>query len=195
MQMTYVDIAEIKKRNIKIFKSLSDEYILDRLSCLSKEVEEYCHTKFAPTEDIQKSDLSSSLKTRKQPLLSVDQITINGAIKTEDVDYYVYPEQSLIEIENPAQYDRKKRTVTIRYLYGYEEVAQTVKDVIIELLQYEEEIKEIGILMESESWEDHNYNKSKKTKETILARLDKYCITEEDMQLQNANTNVRVMLL
>ncbi|WP_129596026.1 hypothetical protein [Anaerophilus nitritogenes] len=195
----YVSYDEVKKRNIKILESLPKEHIEDRLSSISKMVDEYCNTKFKPTIDTYKTDLREKIIVRKRPLLQVDSLRINDEIIIEDQDFYVEKDSNLIEIDEPINYKRRRKNVKIEYQYGYDEVPETVKDVIIELLILEESEKDMTGNMKSQSWEDYSYTREDsdklKTKEDILSRLLIYQEDREISIMYKENNKIHACLL
>lgn len=196
--MAYITIEEIKKLQIKSLEELDDEALQVRIDRLSGLVEEYCNTKFEPTDHKQKFDVASKLRVAKTPLIEVGKFVYAGTEQVEDLDYYVYTDLNVIEIEDTCQFERKKNSIQVEYKYGYEKVPATVKEVIIELLKLEVEQKDQSNTVKSETFDkEYSYTKQSgtdnvKTKEGILALLDRY-VEEEYVPISNKRVRARVI--
>ena len=46
----YLTVQEVKKSGIKVLEDLDDDFLEMRIESLSRLVDEYCNTRFEPTE-------------------------------------------------------------------------------------------------------------------------------------------------
>lgn len=191
---SYISIDDVKSSNIAIFEGLEDSYIQKRLNNLSRVIDEYCNTKFTPTEDNWRTDLRARNKVPRKPLISVESVEVRGSLLSEDTDYYVYEEKNLIEIENISEYKNRKKALTLNYTYGYREVPAIVKEVLLEL--FKDGISNLTHTVgrvKSEQWEDYSYTlDNSDTIEPILLRLSRFI--EED-EVERQSNKIRAMLL
>ena len=192
----YLTVEEVKNSRVAAFEGLPDEFIEKRLENLSKVIEEYCNTRFVPTETEWNTDLKRKIRTIKKPLLYVNELKVLGTNLEENEDFYVYPEKSLIEFENISEYKKRKKVLYINYTYGYEEVPAIVKEVLLELFKDSLVNANTTNRVKSEQWEDYSYTlaDSTETTQNILARLDRFI--EDDLDYVEEGTNkIRAMLL
>lgn len=196
---SYITVDDVKESKATVFESLvdgaSDDFIQKRLNDLSRVIDEYCNTKFTPTQSSYKADLKSRNITPNKPLLSVQSVDVKGTLLAEDIDYYVYENSSLIEIENTALYDKKKKALTVEYTYGYDETPAIVKEVLLDLLRDTvSNLTQATGRVKSEQWDDYSYTLSDSSDVTneILSRLDRFI---EDEELEKSNNKIRAMLL
>lgn len=176
----YVTVDEIKQKEIKSLENLSDDKLECYIELMSGEVDEYCNTKFKPTKDIYTLDYKRKFFTRKQPLISINNIKLEEYPLFENEDFFVYIEKSRIELAE-FKVERVKKAIKIDYLYGYEKVPVTVKQVIIDLIKLQEESKNSilnGIQSENFDGEySYSLHSSKdftpsELRKAILERLD-----------------------
>lgn len=181
----YVSLGQYRRRYPK--DNITDDTLKTEIEDAGKVVDEYCNTRFIPTAYYSYIDFSHAFYTQRAPLLSVVSLSVNKKEMTENEEYFVYAEERKIEIaasvSQPAQ---PKKAIFLHYLYGYEEVPQTVKEVIMDLIHMggmiaAGEISESNI--KSESWDgEYSYetadaSKSKSVTDMqggILSRLDRY---------------------
>ena len=192
----YLTVEDIRNSRVAAFEELPDEFIEKRLENLSKVIEEYCNTRFVPTETEWNTDLKRKIRTIKKPLLYVNELKVLGTNLEENEDFYVYPEKSLIEFENISEYKKRKKVLYINYTYGYEEVPAIVKEVLLELFKDSLVNANTTNRVKSEQWEDYSYTlaDSTETTQNILARLDRFI--EDDLDYVEEGTNkIRAMLL
>ena len=192
----YLTVEEVKNSRVAALEGLPDEFIEQRLKMLSGVIDEYCNTRFEPTEVEWTTDLKSRVRTLKKPLLYVDEVKIHEELQEENTDYYVYPEKNLIEFEDIAKHRKKKKALHLKYTYGYEEVPAIVKEVLLELLKESVVGADTTSRVKSEQWDDYSYTLSDNTETTqsILSMLDKF--VEDDAEYTEAGSGkVRAMLL
>lgn len=192
----YLTVEDIRNSKVAAFEELPDEFIEKRLKELSKVIDEYCNTRFEPTEVEWNTDLKRRIRTIKKPLLYVKELKILDTNLEENEDFYVYPEKSLIEFENISEYKKRKKALYINYIYGYEEVPAIVKEVLLELFKDSLVNANTTNRVKSEQWEDYSYTlaDSTETTQNILARLDRFI--EDDLDYVEEGTNkIRAMLL
>lgn len=192
----YLTVEEVKESGINALKDLSDEFLEKRIEALSGVVDEYCNTRFEPTEIEWTTDLRVRVKTLKKPLLSVEELKILDEVLVENEDYYVYPEKNLIEFEDILDYQRKKKILYVKYIYGYEEVPAIVKEVLLELLKDSVVSSDTTSRMKSETWEDYSYTLSdtSETRASILSMLDRF-IEDSTEYVESSSNKIRAMLL
>ena len=205
----YATNEEYKRRypNTELSES---EIELDIIT-ISKIAEEYCNTRFVPTPDTYKLDFVRKFYTKKAPLLSVSSMTVHKSILEEDLEFYVYNENRLIEIDEELEPpDKMKKAISVQYSYGYETVPIVVKEVILDLINLNDEIAKgelSNVTYQSESW-DNEYTRARATGEenstagirkSILSRLDPYKVLDisylSALDFENGKGNVRAMLL
>ncbi len=197
----YVTVDEIKQKEIKSLENLSDNKLECYIELMSGEVDEYCNTKFKLTKDIYTLDYKRKFFTRKQPLISVNNIELEEYPLFENEDFFVYTEKSRIELAE-FKVERVKKAIKIEYLYGYKEVPATVKQVIIDLIKLQEESKNAilnGIQSENFDGEySYSLHSSKdftpsELRKAILERLDIFKV--KPYIETNNNRIVKAMLL
>lgn len=180
----YITLKEIRNLNIDSINSSSNEEINYYLELISKEIDEYCNTRFEPTEDIINIDYKKYIYTVKKPLLYVSSAYLKDIELVENEDFFVYSENSKIEF-NDLNVENIKKALILTYFYGYTEVPGTVKTVIIDLLKLDLESKNIKYSgMQSENWDgEYSYtmNSSKdlisyELRKDILKRLDMFIV-------------------
>lgn len=172
--------------------NISDEQLEYQINLTSKEIDEYCNTKFLPTEDIYNFDLCEKFYTRHRPLLNVTSLCLHGVELEENEVFFVYIDNSKINI-NPLECQNRKKALEINYIYGYKEVPATVKQVLIDLLKLDIETNDSrSIGLQSENW-DSEYSYSMygskdftpaEFRKNILKRLDIFKI-EPYIELKN----------
>jgi|GEM_PF-6177596 len=192
----YLTVEEVKESGISALKDLDDEFIEKRIEVLSGVIDEYCNTRFEPTEIEWTTDLRIRVKTLKKPLLSVEELKILDDPLEENEDYYVYPEKNLIEFEDILDYKRRKKVLYIKYFYGHEEVPAIVKEVLLELLKDSVVSSDTTSRMKSETWEDYSYTLSdtSETRASILSMLDKF-IEDSTEYIESSSNKIRATLL
>lgn len=192
----YLTIEDVKNSRIAAFEGLPDEFIEKRIETLSRVIEEYCNTKFTPTEAIWSTDLKKKIVTLKKPLLHVNELEVLSSPLEENEDYYVYPEKNLIEFEDISKYERRKKALSIKYTYGYEEVPAIVKEVLLDLFKENVSGTSTTSKIKSEQWEDYSYTLADNTEITqdILARLDMFAENDSDY-VEGATNKIQAMLL
>lgn len=170
----YITAYEIQNSGIESLINLDCGTIENKVDLISKEIDEYCNTRFEPTKDIYILDLKKKFFTPKQPLIHVKNLYYCGEELIENIDFFVYPEKSRIELNN-FEFNAVKKVITVEYLYGYVDVPSTVKQVIIDLLNLDENSKNSNSIfsMQSESF-DGEYTYSRyNTKDFTPAELRK----------------------
>lgn len=192
----YLTIEDVKNSRIVSFEGLPDEFIKKRLENLSMVIDEYCNTKFTPTEATWSTDLKRKIVTLKKPLLHVNELEVLSSPLEENEDYYVYPEKNLIEFEDISKYERRKKALSIKYTYGYEEVPAIVKEVLLDLFKENVSGTSTTSKIKSEQWEDYSYTLADNTEITqdILARLDRFAEDDSDY-VEGATNKIQAMLL
>ena len=192
----YLTIEDVKNSRIVAFEGLPDEFIEKRIETLSRVIEEYCNTKFTPTEATWSTDLKRKIVTLKKPLLHVNELEVLSSPLEENEDYYVYPEKNLIEFEDISKYERRKKALSIKYTYGYEEVPAIVKEVLLDLFKENASDASTTSKIKSEQWEDYSYTLADNTEITqdILARLDRFAEDDSDY-VEGATNKIQAMLL
>lgn len=192
----YLTVQEVKKSGIKVLEDLDDDFLEMRIESLSRLVDEYCNTRFEPTEVEWVTDLKIRVKTLKKPLLVIEELKILDDLLVENEDYYVYPEKSLIEFEDILEYKKRKKALYIKYVYGYEEVPAIVKEVLLELLKDSVVSADTTSRMKSEQWEDYSYTVAdgKEARDDILSMLDRF-IEDDGDYLEVTSNKIRAMLL
>jgi hypothetical protein len=191
----YLTVEDVKKSQVAALVELPDDFIIKRLEILSGVIDEYCNTRFVPTEIEWRTDLKRKVRTLKRPLISVNELMIQDNLLEEDLDYYVYPERNLIEFEDILEYKRRKKTLYIKYVYGHEEVPAIVKEVLLELFKDSIEGSNVSGRVKSEQWEDYQYTLADGSQSIkgILSMLDRFIEDEEEI-IENSN-KIRAMLL
>ena len=161
-----------------------DEFTLERMiEQVSGEIDEYCNTRFLPTEDTFTLDFTERFHTRRGPLIMVKVLYVNGMEMLQNREYFEYPESSRIEFCRNLKVDCYRRAIEVRYIFGHETVPATVKAVIVELVKLDIEASTTPMDgIHSENW-DGEYQYTKATskdltpveiRNSILARLDKF---------------------
>ena len=191
----YLTVEDIKNSRVASLTELPDDFIEKRLDVLSRLIDEYCNTRFVPTETEWRTDLKRKVKTLKRPLINVNKLMIQDNLLEEDIDYYVYPERNLVEFEDILEYKRRKKTLYIKYTYGHEEIPAIVKEVLLELFKDTMEGSNVSGRVKSEQWEDYQYTLSDATGTTgrILSMLNRY-IESEDEVVESSN-KIRAIFL
>ena len=205
----YVTVEEYKRRYLNT--GLSDEDIDLGIDSVSTMVEEYCNTKFVPTADKYSLDFESKFYTRKAPLISVSNLTIHKIILDENKEFYAYPENRIVELDEDLKPPNKtKKVLSIQYTYGHEIVPTAVKEVILDLINLNDLIAKGEIsstAYQSESWDgEYTYTKASGEESTatairkqILSRLEPYKILDimqlPSLDFENEKGNVRAMFL
>lgn len=197
----YITLEELKALNISSFTTLSDEQLEYQINLISKEINEYCNTKFTPTQDIYNFDLCEKFYTRNKPLLKVTALCLHKIELQENETFFVYIDNAKINI-NPMECENRKKALEISYIYGYEETPATVKQVLIDLLKLDIETNNSrSIGLQSENW-DSEYSYSMygskdftpaEFRKNILKRLDIFKV-EPCIELKNTRI-VRARLL
>lgn len=192
----YLSVEDIKESKVAALIELPDEFIKKRLENLSMVIDEYCNTKFTPTEATWSTDLKRKIVTLKKPLLHVNELEVLSSPLEENEDYYVYPEKNLIEFEDISKYERRKKALSIKYTYGYEEVPAIVKEVLLDLFKENVSGTSTTSKIKSEQWEDYSYTLADNTEITqdILARLDMFAQNDSDY-VEGATNKIQAMLL
>jgi len=177
----YIKISELWLfKDVKVLKEACKMQLLNNIKLVSAEIDEYCNTRFEPTEDSYFHDLCEKFHTRRQPLVEVTSLKLCGCGLKENRDFFVYPEDSRIEIED-LNAKRYKKALEINYLFGYSEVPATVKQVIVDLLKLDAETKNSPLQgMQSENWNgEYSYARQSskdftpaELRKNILSRLD-----------------------
>lgn len=196
----YLTIEEVKKYNIESINALSDEELTAKITLYSEIVDEYCNTKFSPVRHTEKLNASSKLRLSKTPILSVESVKYLNEIELkEDIDYYIYLQKNVIEIDDIFLNDieRRKNALTIQYEYGYKEVPAIVKAVILDLLKLDISTKDIDENLKGENWDgEYSYTRSSKETESrkkdILSLLDN--LIEHEYVSQNTG-DVRIRII
>ena len=192
----YLTVEEVKQSGVNALEDLEDDIIEGRIKTLSRVIDEYCNTKFEPTEVEWTTDLRVKVKTLKKPLLLVEELKILEDPLEENEDYYVYPEKNLIEFEDIFEHKRRKKALYIKYIYGYEEVPAIVEEALLELLKDSVVSSDTTSRMKSETWEDYSYTLSdtSETRASILSMLDRF-IEDDTEYIESSSNKVRAMLL
>lgn len=185
--------------------TLEVERLEPLIEMYSNLIDEYCRTKFAPTEAELKADVVKRIYPPHLPLLSVVEMAYQGTVLAEDVDYYPYPESGVIVLDDPDNFEKRRRSIAVKYTYGYDEIPAAVKRVIADLIKLDTSTTDADGMSRdptivSESFDgDYSYSKnSSKTVEDmrrdILSLLDQFVQPEYKAQLQ-ATGNVRARLI
>jgi hypothetical protein len=169
--------------NIPSLKDLNEATLMLKIEQVSGEIDEYCNTRFLPTEDTFTLDFTERFHTRRGPLIEVTVLFVNGMEMLQNREYFEYPETSRIEFCRNLNVDCYRKAIEVRYIFGHETVPATVKAVIVELVKLDVEASSIQIDgLHSENW-DGEYQYSKVTskdltpaeiRNAILSRLDKF---------------------
>lgn len=114
---------------------LEGDNLQSLLALYSGLVDEYCRTKFLPEKVKLKADAEKRIYFPRTPLLSVQEVLYRGRPLVEDEDYFIYPELRLMQLAEPDNYEQQRRSITIRYTYGFETVPSLVKKVICDLIR------------------------------------------------------------
>ncbi len=180
----YLTLDEIKNFGVETINKLSDEEITNLIKIYSGVVDDYCNTRFVETEQDFLSDVVSKIKAPKTPLLSIIKMTYKDKTLTEDViledneDYFAYQSRNIIEINDTSLYKKKKKSIHINFTYGFLEIPQTVKLVVLELIKLKTNSSNKDDLLFSESFDGeymYQKNNSKTTtdyEKDILSKLD-----------------------
>jgi hypothetical protein len=179
-KVTMAYLTEADKWMFDGIAGLSDmtwEELTPLIMQASSIVDEYCRTRFEPTEDSYSLDFTSKFYTRRRPLLDVSYLSLNGIRLSKNVDFYVYPESSRVDVvKTPAAI---KKALSVKYMYGYATVPATVKQVIVELIKFNTESHSVSSVgLKSESWDDYSYEMGdatiKGSHQGILSLLDMF---------------------
>lgn len=197
----YITIDEIKQSDIKSINHLSEDRLEYYIDLMSREIDEYCNTKFEPTQDQYTLDYKKKFFTRKQPLINVNSILLNYNPILVDEDFFVYAEKSRIELVE-IEVEKVKKAISIDYIYGYEEVPATVKQVIIELIKLDEDSKNFKASnIQSENF-DGEYSYSlygskdftpSELRKALFKRLDIFKVKPYIETTNNRLVNVRLL--
>lgn len=177
--MAYLTLSELKSRGFKSLDDIEDEDLQKAIELYSGMVEEYCHTKFEPTQYQQRFDVMRKIRMAKTPLLTVLEVEYQETELIKDIDFYEDIELNMIELEDTSLYEKKRKSLTVDYLYGYDEVPAIVKKVIGDLINADVNIHtEVGNLA-SENWDgEYSYTKRNESlvdvQKDILGLLDDY---------------------
>lgn len=195
-----LSLAEAKK--IKGIETLNDEEIISIVEEQEGIIEEYCNTVFRPTPFKEKRDALTRILLRKRPILNINVLKIKEKTCIEDKDFFLYPEKNLVEIPNLFNdlysLSFSNRCITIEYNFGYVKVPSTVKNALKSLirLQVEDNSTDSKLGMESESWDDYSYTRTKKTtekmKDEILASLTRFIQSDS---VEDSDGNIRAYLV
>ena len=206
----YVIPEEVRLRRINALERFnaddedSTNKLNKRLIELSLVVDEYCNTRFIPTHDNFFVDFSEKFRSRRTPLLDVEDINIGESTLIENQHYFVYEEQNRIELNYELPDDIYfKRAVSVSYQFGFPEIPQTVKDVIIDLLVLEEGFNSGAgqSSLQSENWDSEYSYQSHSGKDNTLAELRKNILSRLAPFVQpkyvppKRDGNVRVMVI
>ena len=171
--------------NIDSLKDLDEGTLELKIAQVSAEIDEYCNTRFLPTEDTFMLDYTERFHTRRGPLIMVKVLFVNGMEMLQNREFFEYPESSRIEFCRNLKVDNYRKAIEVRYLFGHGTVPATVKSVIVELMKLDAESANIPMDgLHSENW-DSEYQYTKATskdltpaelRNAILARLDKFKI-------------------
>lgn len=206
----YVTVEEIKRRNIQSLNNLNLDKqevtgkLNKRLIELSQVVDEYCNTRFVPTSDNFFVDLIEKVRVRRTPLLEVSGLSVKGITLVENEEFFVYRDQNRIEINyEPPPTVFFKKAVHIDYVFGFLEIPQTVRDVIIEILALETVHNSSNghSTLRSESWDgEYNYqrhsgkdNTLAELRKDILKRLDPFVQPRYVEPRRDGNVRARVL--
>lgn len=177
----YIKINELWLfKDIDCLKNASKTQLLSHIKLLSDEIDEYCNTRFEPSEDSYFRDFKERFNTRKQPLLEVQKLALNHCRLKENRHFFVYQENSSVEVlETPKK--QYKKALEVKYLFGYKEVPSIVKQVIVELIKLDYESKKFSLSgLQSENWDGEYSYATQSSKDftptelrkNILSRLD-----------------------
>lgn len=176
----YVTLEEVKSYDLPALAAKSDGQLHWLIELYGGVIDGYCRTRFTPTDAYYHADTYSPIRLPKGPLLQVDSVTYQNTLLTEGRDYFVYPEKNVLELANGEGFQQKKRSLVIRYWYGYQEVPAIVKKVLLDLLKLDVQAGEHDMLAAQESW-DGEYSYQRNTTKTaedirqgILSLLDSY---------------------
>lgn len=192
---SYVTVEDIRESRVAGLEELPSYFIQKRLNELSRVIDEYCDTRFEPTQAEWRTDLKSKVKVLNTPLISVEEVSVLNDTLIEDEHYYVYPERDTIEIEGIMNYPKRKKALSLRYTYGYAEVPALVKEVLMELFKDSiSMLKQSSGRIKSESWEDYTYTLADSTEvvQGMLGRLSRF---KKQYEPERASDKVRAMLL
>lgn len=206
----YVTSEEvIRRQNTSLERFNTDDEVIiselnKRLMELSLVVDEYCNTKFIPTDDNFFVDFSEKFKVRRTPLLNVNDINIGNYKLIENINFFSYLEQNRIELKYELpQGIYFKKAVRVFYKFGFLEIPQTVKDVIVELLALEEGFNSSAghPAIQSENWDNEYSYQSHSGKDNTLAELRKNILARLNPYIQpkyiepKRDGNIRVMVI
>lgn len=129
----YLSMAEAKALGL-----MQEEEVLQPLIRLySGLAEEYCNTKFLPERAVLTADGEKRIYFPHTPLLKVDQVWYKGRPLTEGEDFYVYPELQMMMLEAPESFEKRKKSIEVTYVYGYEKAPYIVKKAVADLIRLE----------------------------------------------------------
>jgi hypothetical protein len=199
----YITIDEVKERNIDVLKDMSDNEMVKQIELISQEIDEYCNTRFQPTEDMYKLDLCDKFYTRHKPLLEVNSLKLITKELVPDEEYFAYTEISKIVLDANIEGILKfRKALEVNYSYGYNVVPATVKQVLIDLIKLDEYTKNYQSTgVQSENWDgEYSYtaNTSKdftptNLRKDILSRLKDFVVDEYTEPKTNRTVKVRVL--
>lgn len=200
----YVTLEEIKALDIKNLANLNDDILISEIGLVSKEIDEYCNTRFEPANDKYTLDYKKVFYTRKQPFINIESLILQGEIQQsliEDTDFFVYTEKSRIEMAD-LEIKKIKKALCIEYMYGYVETPSTVKKVLIDIIKLDADTKDTKLTggIVTETWEDYSYSlySSKdftpiELRKNILSRLDMFKVLPYIETENNRLVNVRLL--
>lgn len=195
----YINTAEARLLGL----SQELETLAPLMEFYSNLVDEYCNTRFIPTESSFSADPKERIRLPRLPLLSVAGVSYLGRPLTEGTDYFTYSEMGLVRMTAPDRYP-KRRSILIRYQFGYERIPAAVKKAVADLIKLDygggdtgDTARDPSIV--SETFGDYSYTKnasksSEDLRRDVLAALNPFVQPPYEPELQEIGS-VRARLL
>lgn len=174
------------------FTANPDDTVAEWIASATAKINDKCNRDFDLHEDAVENydgkgrwgDLEwqrhKSLTLKNRPVISVDQVDVNGTIWVEGTHYEVYEDEArIVCIPDTRYFPKKAKVIEVTYDHGYASPPQAIKDACIWLVfcEFQEMLKfsEAGVAQSvSIEGESMNFPEVRLSPEKILAQLTPY---------------------